>query len=433
MPAKDMTVSGYYVANSNTAYTVEHYQKDVGSETYTIIEADTELKEGTTGQLTKASAKRYTGFTAQEIKQEPIAPDGTTIVKVYYDRNKYNLTYSIIGDYFNQNPFMEHIYEFEEPIIPLDEPGRDGYTFRGWNNFPENMIMPANNGKVTGYYTVNKNTIYTIEHYQQNIYDDDYTLIETENLSGTTDTTATAKAKTYTGFIASSLPSGNIAGDGSLVLKVYYDRATCSVTFDSTGGSTVTPIENARYGTKIDIPVAPTREGYAFDGWYKDLSYASSSEWDFSNDQVIGNLVLFAKWNPNDNTSYEVEHYQQNIYDDNYTLKETESLSGTTDTTATATAKSYTGFKAPSSLPSGNIAGDGSLVIKVYYARETYSVTFDSAGGSTVGPIENARYGTEINIPSDPTRTGYTFTGWDTLIPATLPAEDLTITAQWDS
>ena len=59
-----------------------------------------------------------------------------------------------------------------------------------------------------------------------------------------------------------------------------------------------------------------------------------------------------------------------------------------------------------------------------------YTITFDTAGGNTINPITQD-YGTAITAPADPTKTGYTFSAWDTPIPSTMPAEDMTITAIW--
>ena len=70
---------------------------------------------------------------------------------------------------------------------------------------------------------------------------------------------------------------------------------------------------------------------------------------------------------------------------------------------------------------------------KEYWAKweiNQYTITFDTAGGSVVTPITQ-NYGTAITAPAAPTKTGYTFVGWNPEIPATMPAEDLTVTAQW--
>ena len=71
---------------------------------------------------------------------------------------------------------------------------------------------------------------------------------------------------------------------------------------------------------------------------------------------------------------------------------------------------------------------------KEYWAKweiNQYTITFDTNGGSEIAPITQD-YGTEITAPADPTRKGYTFKGWDKEIPKTMPAENITVKAQWE-
>ena len=87
-----ITLYPVWTANTNTAYTVEHWQQNVERTGY--VKVDTDEKTGTTGAETVAAAKTYTGFTAQSFNQVAIAADGGTVVKIYYNRN----TYSGCGD-----------------------------------------------------------------------------------------------------------------------------------------------------------------------------------------------------------------------------------------------------------------------------------------------------------------------------------------------
>ena len=90
--------------------------------------------------------------------------------------------------------------------------------------------------------------------------------------------------------------------------------------------------------------------------------------------------------------------------------------SGTTDIVVEIGTKTYT-----LTIPRNSGTGGGAT---------SYTLTFDTNGGSTIAPITQD-YGTAITAPADPTKTGYTFAGWTPAIPTTMPAENLTVTAQW--
>ena len=70
------------------------------------------------------------------------------------------------------------------------------------------------------------------------------------------------------------------------------------------------------------------------------------------------------------------------------------------------------------------------ITVKAQWKITQYTITFDTNGGSDIAPITQD-YGTEITAPDNPTRKGYTFKGWDKEIPETMPAENITITARW--
>lgn len=133
------------------------------------------------------------------------------------------------------------------------------------------------------------------------------------------------------------------------------------------------------------------------------------------------------------NVNYTVNYYQQNVDDDNYTLADTETRTGLTGSSIGIThadvENKYAGFYALLFDESATIAADGSTVVEIYYDRNYYLMSFDLGGGYGVEPIY-ARYGADISV-GDPVRPGYTFQGWDKSIPATMPAENSTYTAQW--
>ena len=134
----------------------------------------------------------------------------------------------------------------------------------------------------------------------------------------------------------------------ALTLYPVWNTNKYTITFDTNGGSEIAPITQD-YGTKITAPADPTRKGYTFKGWDKEI---------------------------------------------------------------------------PETMPAENIT------VKAQWEINQYTITFDTNGGSEIVPITQD-YGTEITVPDNPTRKGYTFKGWDREIPETMPAENITITARW--
>lgn len=200
-------------------------------------------------------------------------------------------------------------------------------------------------------------------------------------------------------------------------------RPMYAVSFDADGYSEVQTqqIEENSFATE---PAAPSRTGYTFVRWNYDFTQA-----------VTQDTEIQAVWAAKTDTKYKTEYYLQNLENDAYTLRETSNLQGTTDTKATAEIKKFAHFTHKSSATdSGNIAPDGSLVLKVYYTRDkynVYNVTFESNGGT----LENGEVNQILKYEGSAvapvfTRTGYTFIGWDKTIPESV-YEDITVTAQW--
>lgn len=128
---------------------------------------------------------------------------------------------------------------------------------------------------------------------------------------------------------------------------------------------------------------------------------------------------------------FTVKHYQQNVSNDEYTLADTETKKGFTESAVGAgLAKTdYTGFYSLLYDTTTTIAADGSTVVEIYYDRYYYLMNFDLDGGYGVEPIY-ARFGAPISVDT-PTKPGYTFESWTPSIPATMPADNTSYTASW--
>ena len=197
----------------------------------------------------------------------------------------------------------------------------------------------------------------------------------------------------------------------ALTLYPVWNTNKYTITFDTNGGSEIAPITQD-YGTEITAPDNPTRKGYTFKGWDKEIPKTMPAE----------NITVKAQWKIN----------QYTITFDTNGGSEIAPITQDYGTEITApdnpTRKGYT-FKGwdkeiPETMPAENIT------VKAQWEINQYTITFDTNGGSEIAPITQD-YGTEITAPDNPTREGYTFIGWDKAIPTTMPAENITVTAQW--
>ena len=219
----------------------------------------------------------------------------------------------------------------------------------------------------------------------------------------------TRKGYTFKGWdkaIPETMPAENIT------VKAQWEINQYTITFDTNGGSEIAPIIQD-YGTEITAPDNPTRKGYTFKGWDKEIPETMPAE----------NITVKAQWEIN----------QYTITFDTNGGSEIAPITQDYGTEITApdnpTRKGYT-FKGwnkeiPETMPAEN------TTVKAQWEINKYTITFDTNGGSEIAPITQD-YGTEITAPDNPTRKGYTFKGWDKEIPETMPAENITVKAQWE-
>ena len=195
--------------------------------------------------------------------------------------------------------------------------------------------------------------------------------------------TATREGYTFTfwsreGQIGTDVTGQTVNGWTNLVAN--WKANTYTVKFAPNGGKGTMADQNFTYDVEQALTAnAFTRTGYTFTGWKDDgNTYTDGQKVKNLTAEPDGTVTLYAQWEARTDTPYTVEHYLENL-DGSYALDTTEPLKGTTDTTVTAAAKSYDNFTYDSTVPgtvaSGNIAGDGSLVLKLFYTRNTYDYT----------------------------------------------------------
>ena len=283
----------------------------------------------------------------------PVAPELYTIK--YYD---------------GSNLLKTEEYAAGADIADFAPAAKEGYTFNGWTGMPADGKMPAENLVVHADWEVNKNDI-TLNAGEGAFADGTSIFTETdvpygEKLSGIVPAEPTRKGYTFTGWVDASGNAATIPStmpDAEIDLTATWEIKSATVTFDAGEGAfadgTSTATASGNYGTDIDVPADPKRDGFIFKGW--------------------------------------------------------------------------SGLPADGKMPEEDIT-----VTAIWEAEptiETYTLTIDAAGGTIDGKekiVKELKEGEAIGTVSTPVRDGYKFTGWDKEIPATMPANDLTVTATWE-
>ncbi len=349
-----------------------------------------------------------------------------------WEANTYTITFDVNGG--KESYEEKHVTFDAEYTLPT--PTRDGYDFLGWycsgTKYEGGTWKTANNVTLTATWTPKGFDIsYDLADGEVNA-----SLVYKYNIESGNITlpTPTRTGYTFLGWTGTDVATANrtvTISTGSIGDRSYtanWQANTYTVTFNANGGTVTPTSKDVVFDTSYTLPT-PERVGYTFTGWYKDEVVYDGTKW-----TDASNITLTAQWTPNTNTKYTVNHYQENVNDDGYTLANTDNLTGTSDVSVTPARKTYTGFTTPSAQTK-TISPDGTLVINYYYKREVYTLSFVSNGGNE---IESAtyKYQAMLSIPT-PIRENYTFGGWFTDIsltnecPITMHANNTTLYAWW--
>ena len=247
-------------------FTIKHYQQNTDNDNYTL--ADTETRTGYTESEVGAGLAKtsYEGFTALLYDTTTkIAADGSTEVEIYYDRNYYLLSLDLAGGWG-----ADPIYARYGAVISLSSPTKPGYTFGGWNpTAPTNM--PAKNQTLTANWTAS-NVEYRVQYWQENANDSKYSYVESQTVTAKAGDVVSGEtyedSKFYNGFTYHHADTNvTVAGDGSTVVNVYFNRNTYQVKFYNRRGNSedISLRINAKYGAFIG-------DQWPGNGWYVDTS-----------------------------------------------------------------------------------------------------------------------------------------------------------------
>lgn len=424
------------------SYTVIHFLENADDDGYSS--KDIETRTGATGSQTAAAAKSYTGFTAQTITQATIAGDGSTIVKVYYTRNVYEVKF------YSNSGWISESQEYTSLRItakyganisdkwPTYNGSNSWATSDGGNTYQVNIqTMPLGG---TSFYGPKTGSGSETAYYYTEILPGEsgdvtrngvtYKLHHKDTSPGTGYTVTKEDKYPITGF---TYKEGTRNGSDYDNARFYYTRNSYQIKFIN--GGSVDKTESRKFQQSIAdaeyTPTAPAgKEGYIFAGWY-DNEQGEGEQFAFAGKTMPAqNITLYAKWVAPVHT---VTFYQE----DKVTV--VKAVAGIPHGTAMENGDipAYTPAEGYAFL--GWVMEDGSpfnpsmLITRDYhiYARvgslNAYTVTYDANGGTGDVPVDDGRYaeGAAARVLSGAGLTGPAdkpqFLGWALSAEASAP------------
>ena len=401
----DATFEAQFANNTDTKYTVNVYNMDTTGN-YPATPDSTYQGAGETNSTADitADAVAAEGFSLDSAKSTltgTIAADGSLVLSIYYSRNQYTITYA--------NTDLEPDTYYYGATVSARTPEKAGYAFQGWEEEVPST-MPAQNITLTAKWNENPAdyTDYDIAVAAANAkkaeanYDKTYTEASRKALDAALAVDVSGKKLSEQSVVDAAAKAIN---DAVASLEVM----TYNATFYVDGAEyKVVP---TKVGEQIIAPENPTKEGFVFTGWDKEVGVMGTEDVSFNAQFSAGEV------------SYKVETYVMDV-NGAYGAADVKVVPATTGAAVSVDPEAREGFTvAADSVLSGTVAADGSLVLKVYYSRNQYKLTVDGAESMVY-------YGAELNI-AEPTKDHYNFAGWNVEVPATMPASDLTLVSQW--
>ena len=401
----DATFEAQFANNTDTKYTVNVYNMDTTGN-YPATPDSTYQGAGETNSTADitADAVAAEGFSLDSAKSTltgTIAADGSLVLSIYYSRNQYTITYA--------NTDLEPDTYYYGATVSARTPEKAGYAFQGWEEEVPST-MPAQNITLTAKWNENP-ADYTD-------YDIAVAAANAKKAEANYDKTYTAESRAALDAALAEKVSGKKYSEQSVVdaaAKAINDAVaslevmTYNATFYVDG--TEYRVVPTKVGEQIIAPENPTKEGFVFTGWDKEVGVMGTEDVSFNAQFSAGEV------------SYKVETYVMDV-NGAYGAADVKVVPATTGAAVSVDPEAREGFTvAADSVLSGTVAADSSLVLKVYYSRNQYKLTVDGAESMVY-------YGAELNI-AEPTKDHYTFAGWNVEVPATMPASDLTLVSQW--
>ena len=368
-------------------------------------------------------------------------PAGAIIIEGEFLADTFKATFNANGGYFDGDEtktVVENDVVFDSPITVPSAPARNGYEFLGWAESADSnatVVPGAMDTEGKTYYAVWKATIwdYKVEFYYMDT-DGNYGAAkedETITAQGNVASEVSYNPAAKTGFTvdtAASTLSGTVTVDPILTLKVYYSRNQYSVY--TTVDGTRTEAGKFYYGADVSIADAPAKDGYNFTGW----SPAVETPMPAQNQELTAVYAVIA---------YPVTFYKdatkaETVYSGNVNygtalggLAFDPSMDG-----YTFMGWAYEGTDTILNLANETVPVGGVSLVAIWEI-ESYTVNFRANNGKYADGTDlkttTVTFGNAVVAPEEPTRTGYTFNGWNPALPAAI-ADGSAVrnhTAQW--
>ena len=368
-----------------------------------------------------------------------ISSNGT--LEATWSPNNYQITYDVNGGKELFNNVQTVTYDSNYSLII---PERVGYEFVGWYDSNNNLVQD-------GTWTIADNCLLTANW---NIINYDITYNLNDGINNESNPTSynyesdtiilsepTKEGYTFLGWTNEDIltPDKNVLitknSIGEKTFTANWAPNTYEITYDVNGGDAITNNKQQVIFDSEFVLITPERTGYAFTGWYYNDDLVDATIW-----EIADNVTLKAGWIANTNTKYVVNHYQENINDDNYTFFESETLYGSSDTSVTPNVKQYKegsnySFISPTK-ETIVISPDGTTVLNYYYKRAKYTLNYYTTGGNAIASQE-FKQGFALSLP-DAVRSNYTFGGWyldasqsNEFNLTIMPCKDVNVYAYW--
>ena len=400
MGTEDVSFNAQFSAGA-VSYKVETYVMGLDGQ---YGAAETKTVPATTGAAVSVEPEAREGFTVADnsVLSGVVAADSSLVLKVYYSRNQYKL--SVDG--------VESDVYYGAALNIAAPAAREGFTFTGWNvEVPANM--PASDLTLVSQWSENDadysayNAAVSAAKAKQGEenYDKTYTAETRAALAGALAIKVAGKKYSEQSDVDAATKAIN---DAVAALEVMTYNAIFTV------DGVQYEVVPTKVGEQIVAPKDPAKEGYVFKGWDKEVGKMG-----------VEDITFAAQFEKASGIAYTVEVYTMDV-NGNYGAAETKTLYGTTDAEVTADTTAAEGFtfdESAANVVSGKVAADGSLALKVYFARNQYKLTVD-------GVESMVYYGAAISV-AEPTKAHETFNGWDPALPETMPAHDVTVVSTW--